>query len=69
MRIRIIDSCSMSLRSLRRSSISWMSWVRPSASKRFDGLKNCEVGLVEIGDGDGFEFEAVLRQRLGGGLP
>ena len=26
-----------------------------------------EVGLVEVGDRDGFQFEAVLRQRLGGG--
>ena len=38
-RIRIIDSCSMSLRSLRRDSISWISCVRPCASKRLDGLK------------------------------
>jgi hypothetical protein len=30
------------------------------------GIEVFEVGLVEVGDGDGFEFEAVLRQRLGG---
>ena len=39
-RIRIIESCSMSLRSLRLASMSSISRVRPSASKRFDGLKN-----------------------------
>jgi hypothetical protein len=30
----------MSLRNLRRDSMSSMSLVKPSASKRFDGLKN-----------------------------
>ena len=39
-RILIIESCSMSLRSLRRASISSIRWVRPSASNRFEGLKN-----------------------------
>jgi len=36
----IIESCSMSLRSLRLASMFSINWVRPSASKRFDGLKN-----------------------------
>ena len=40
LRILIIESCSMSLRSLRRSSMSSISRVRPSASKRLEGLKN-----------------------------
>jgi hypothetical protein len=38
-RMRMIESCSMSLRSLRRDSMSSISLVRPSASKRLDGLK------------------------------
>ena len=57
----------MSLRSLRLASMSSISRVRPSASKRFDGLKIFEIGLVEIGDRDRFQLEAVLGQRLGGG--
>ena len=39
-RILIIESCSMSLRSLRLASMSSIRRVRPSASKRFEGLKN-----------------------------
>ena len=39
-RIWIIVSCSMSLRIFLRRSICSVSWVRPSASKAFDGLKN-----------------------------
>jgi hypothetical protein len=42
-RIWIIVSCSMSLRSLRLSSMSRISAVRPSASKRFEGLKNSRL--------------------------
>ena len=42
-RIWIIASCSISLRSLRRSSISRISAVKPSASNRFDGLKNSRL--------------------------
>ena len=38
-RILIIESCSMSLRSLRLASMSSIRRVRPSASNRFDGLK------------------------------
>ena len=33
------------------------------------GIEVFEVGLVEVGDGDRFELEPVLRQRLGGGWP
>ena len=39
-RIAIIESCSMSLRSLRRVLDLLDERVRPSASKRLDGLKN-----------------------------
>ena len=31
------------------------------------GIEEFEIGLVEVGDGDRFEFEPVLRERLGGG--
>ena len=30
-------------------------------------IEELQVGLVEIGDGDGFEHQAVLGERLGGG--
>ncbi len=30
-------------------------------------VEELEIGLVEVGDRDRFQFEAVLRQRLGGG--
>ena len=42
-RIATIALCSMSLRALRRVSISSMRRVRPSASKRFAGLKNSSM--------------------------
>ena len=42
-RIATIEVCSMSLRALRRVSISSMSRVSPSASKRFAGLKNSSM--------------------------
>ena len=38
---------------------------RVQAVRRVEEMK---VGMVEIGDRDGFELEAVLRQRRGGGL-
>ncbi len=67
-RIRIIDSCSMSLRSLRRDSISWMSCVRPCGVEAVRRVEVFEIGLVEIGDRDRLQLEAVLREALGGGL-
>ena len=42
-RTRTSVSCSMSLRFLRRSSISWVSLVRPSASKALSGLKKSRL--------------------------
>ncbi len=54
----------MSLRSLRRSSISSISRVRPSASKRFDGLKYCRSVWSRSVMATELEHQAVLLQRL-----
>lgn len=32
------------------------------------GVEELQICLVEVGDGDRFQFEIILRQRLGGGL-
>ena len=32
------------------------------------GVEELQICLVEVGDGDRFQFETILRQRLGGGL-
>ena len=56
----------MSLRSFRRSSMSSMSRVKPSASKRFDGLKYSRSDWSRSVIATDFEFETVLRERLGG---
>jgi hypothetical protein len=65
-RMRIIESCSMSLRSFRRSSISSMIRVRPSASKRLDGLKNCRSVWSRSVSATDSSCKAVLVQRLRG---
>ena len=57
----------MSLRVLRRVSISSMSRVRPSASNRLGRIEVLQVGLIELGDRDRFKLQAVHRKGLGGG--
>ncbi len=47
--------------------MSSISRVQALGVETVGGIEELEIGLVEIGDGDGFQLEAVLRQRLSGG--